>query len=70
MVEPVRAEGVTINISNGGLRFAVDCALRVGDLCLLVIDGDDGEHIKRGRVVWTREARDGLIVGLQFANVH
>ncbi|MCC6524152.1 MAG: PilZ domain-containing protein [Polyangiaceae bacterium] len=67
LLEPAVASGITINASVGGMRIAVDCALRAGDVCLLRVRFPSGkETLERGQIVWSREARDGCIAGLQF----
>lgn len=67
VIEPVQGAGVAINGSTGGMRFAVDCGLSPGQHCLIrtrFVSGD--ERVERARVVWTKELRDGWIVGVQF----
>lgn len=66
VLQPVAGAGVTINISEGGLRLAVDCALCEGEGCLLRITPPVGEpHDVRAVVAWSRKVRDGWIVGLR-----
>jgi hypothetical protein len=70
VIEPALGRGVTINASDGGLRIAVDCALRPGDVCLLVVDDPSRPALERARVAWSRELRDGCIAGLQLIGLH
>jgi len=71
VLEPARAEGVTINASQGGLRIAVDQPLEVGFEHLLQITFDSGEvALRRARVVWSRVLPDGCIAGVAFVAPH
>ena len=67
LVEPAGATGITINVSGGGLRIALDRAVREGEHCVLRVTHADGvatlEHV---RVVWCRELSDGAILGVEF----
>jgi len=68
--EPTGGTGVTINASTGGLRVAVDCLLRPGDLCLLTVDDEGWPAVERARVIWSQDVRDGCIAGLQLLTLH
>jgi len=66
MHAPEGGSGVTINASAGGLRVAVDCLLRPGDLIMFSVDDDGRPKVERARVIWTQDVRDGCIAGLQL----
>ena len=71
MVQPAAGEGVTLNVSEGGLRIAVDVALPADDVCLLYVCEPGGERkLERARVAWSREVSDGWIAGLQILGLH
>jgi len=71
LLEPRPATGVSLNVSAGGLRVALDQSVAIGELCVLrVRTAADRETIEYARVVWMRELVDGFLVGLQFALPH
>lgn len=71
VIEPCTGEGVTINVSHGGLRIAVDCRLEEGDVCMLVIrEPAKPVRLERARVVWSQEVRDGCVAGLTVTGLH
>ena len=71
MLEPDSGEGVTINVSDGGLRIAVDVMLKVGDVVLFYVrEHDKPERLERAKVAWSREQPDGCICGLQLIGLH
>jgi hypothetical protein len=71
VIEPHTGGGVTINSSEGGLRIAVDCILRVNDVCMLVIrEPAKPARLERARVVWAQELRDGCVAGLTVTGLH
>ena len=70
VLEPAGGTGVTINASTGGLRVAVDCLLRPGDLCLLIVDDAARPSGERARVIWSQDVRDGCLAGLQLLTLH
>jgi hypothetical protein len=71
VISPATGHGVTINVSDGGLRVAVDCPLRPDEICLLRIDDFSGApRLERARVAWSRELHDGWIAGLQLIGLH
>ncbi len=70
VLEPAGGVGVTINASEGGLRVAVGCLLRPGDLCLFIVDDSTRPSIERARVIWSQDVRDGCIAGLQLLTLH
>jgi hypothetical protein len=68
VLEPVRAHGVVINASEGGLRIAVDTELPVDSTCVVEIRLDEGTTVELARVAWTRAHPDGFLVGLSFVD--
>jgi hypothetical protein len=71
VLHPREGRGVTINASDGGLRVAVDCALRKGESCLLRISEPCGEpRLEQAHVVWSKELPDGWIAGLRIVGLH
>ena len=68
ILEPVKAHGVVINASDGGLRVAVDEGLPVDSVCVVEIQTDEGKTVELTRVVWIREHPDGYLVGLTFVD--
>ena len=71
VIEPQTGDGVAINASDGGLRIAVDCALAVDDVCMLVIrEPAKPVRLERARVVWTQQLRDGCVAGLTVTGLH
>jgi PilZ domain len=71
VVQPAEGQGVTLNVSDGGLRMAVDVDLPQGEVCLFYIREPGGEpELQRARVAWSREVSDGWIVGLQILGLH
>ncbi len=71
VIHPREGRGVTINASEGGLRVAVDCAVRQGETILLRVRETIGtDRIEQALVVWSRELPDGCIAGLQIIGLH
>lgn len=71
VIEPRTGVGVTINVSDGGLRIAVDCTLQVDDVCMLVIrEPAKPVRLERARVVWAQQLRDGCVAGLTVTGLH
>jgi hypothetical protein len=70
VLEPSGGKGVALNASAGGLRVAVDCLLRAGDLCLLIVEDKGRPAVERARVIWSQDVRDGCIAGLQLLTIH
>jgi hypothetical protein len=69
--QPTHGTGYTINVSTGGLRVEVDCRLEVEEIVLLAVREEGRpERLECARVAWTRELRDGWIVGLQLIGLH
>jgi hypothetical protein len=70
VLEPVRASGVTLNASAGGLRIVVDQELKAGSVCELSVHFT-AEKVSRetARVVWSRTMRDGWVLGLEFLDI-
>ena len=66
-IEPVKTEGVAVNISEGGMRVAVYEKIPTEEDCIVKIWLTDDHHVsKRARIVWTKEAPDGWVLGLEF----
>lgn len=72
VIEPQAGLGVTINVSDGGMRVAVDCPLAPNEICLMVVrELGKPEQLVRGRVAWAIDhAGDGCIAGLQRLGLH
>ena len=71
IIEPVEGDGVTINVSDGGLRVAVDCNLTEGDIVLFYVrELDKPERLERAKVAWVQTQLDGCIAGLQITGLH
>jgi len=72
VIEPHAGRGVTINVSDGGMRVAVDCPLMPDQICLMVVrELGEPDQLVRGRVAWSNDhAGDGCIVGLQRLGLH
>jgi PilZ domain-containing protein len=71
LLDPEGGRGVTINVSEGGLRVAIDCLLSVDQVCLVrVLEPGVHRDLCRVRVVWVRELRDGCVAGLQMLGLH
>lgn len=68
VLEPVRAHGVVINASEGGLRIAVDAELPIDATCVVEVRLDEGKTVELARVAWTRAHPDGFLVGLCFVD--
>lgn len=59
--------GWALNLSRGGLRAILECSIDIGERVDLII----GEEPSRpARVVWTRDEKDGAIVGMAFLDSH
>jgi hypothetical protein len=56
--------GWTLNVSRGGLRAVVEQPLRA-DVEYEVLLGEE-QTARRARVVWSKDASDGQIVGMQY----
>jgi hypothetical protein len=66
-LEPVKAEGVALNISEGGLRVAVYDEIPADAECVVRVLLEGGAHVeRRARVVWSKKAADGWVLGLEF----
>jgi hypothetical protein len=66
VVEPVRAHGVVINASEGGMCIAVDSDLPLGVECVIEIALEEGKTIETARVAWLRQLPDGYLAGVTF----
>ena len=66
-LSPVQTEGVTINMSEGGLRVVLPETIPDGQECLLEVWLTPRRfHTERARVVWSQEYVDGWVLGLEF----
>jgi hypothetical protein len=66
-LSPVTAEGVALNISEGGLRVAVYDEIPADAECLVKVRLEDDRQVERqARVVWSRKVADGWVLGLEF----
>jgi hypothetical protein len=61
---PTEIPGWALNISRGGLRTIVEDPVELGEELEIVIADEGLRH--RGRIVWTQEEPDGMIVGVEF----
>jgi hypothetical protein len=61
---PTEIPGWALNISRGGLRTIVEDPVQLGEELEVVIDEE--RLRRRGRIVWTQEEPDGMIVGVEF----
>ena len=65
--QPFESEGFTINVSEGGLRIALDHTLYPGETCVLRIRTSPLTEFREiAEVVWSREEPDGCIAGMRF----
>lgn len=61
---PTEIPGWALNISRGGVRAIVEDPVELGEVLEVVIEEEGMRH--RGRIVWTQEEPDGMIVGVSF----
>ncbi|MFT3770945.1 MAG: PilZ domain-containing protein [Minicystis sp.] len=61
---PTEIPGWALNISRGGLRAIVEDRVELGEELDIDIAEEGLRH--RGRIVWTQEEPDGMIVGVSF----
>jgi hypothetical protein len=70
MLLPTIEEGITKDISQGGMCLMTKKRMEVGSLMQLKFDlpGDNPEHIEVvGRAVWVKEKGDGFfLIGVKF----
>lgn len=67
IVSPVQADGVTLNMSAGGLRVVLSETIPQNQECLLEVWFTARRcHVERARVVWSQEYVDGWVLGLEF----
>ena len=67
IVSPIQAEGVTLNMSAGGLRIALSEDVPKDLECLLEVWLTPQRcHTVRARVVWSQEHTDGWVLGMEF----
>lgn len=64
VLAPRQAVGVCLNVSEGGIRVAVDGALSPDETCQVRLRLPTGPVMQTFRVVWSREVTDGWIAGL------
>ncbi len=58
-------EGWALNVSRGGVRAIVEGDIQLGEEYEVTI-GDSSPLVRRARVVWMQEEKDGVVVGLEF----
>ena len=64
---PAGVQGITLNVSRGGLRLAVNRQVEIGALCLARIYTEGAfEAIESMEIVWRRQAVDGWLLGARF----
>lgn len=64
---PMRAEGVLLNASAGGLRVTLDHAVAEGEVLEVdVAFAEDRVARETAEVVWSRKLQDGWLAGLRF----
>jgi len=61
---PTEITGWALNMSRGGLRAIVEEHVELGEVLEINI-ADEGLR-RRGRIVWTQEEPDGMIMGISF----
>ena len=61
-------EGWALNVSRGGVRAILEEQLLLGEEFEVTI-GDSNPLVRRARVVWLQEEKDGVIVGLEFIGI-
>ena len=66
VLEPVSANGVVINASEGGLLVAIDKELPVGTVCVVAVQVEEQQTVEVARVVRIRMYPDGYLIGLSF----
>lgn len=68
VVEPVTANGVVINASEGGLRVALDRDVPLDVVCVLEVSVDGGKTVEMAKVVWVRSEPDGCLAGFEYVD--
>ena len=61
-------EGWALNVSRGGVRAILEEQVHLGQEYEVTI-GDSSPLVRRARVVWLQEEKDGVIVGLEFIGI-
>jgi hypothetical protein len=61
-------EGWALNVSRGGVRAILEEQLQLGEEYEVTI-GDSAPLVRRARVVWLQEEKDGVVVGLEFIGI-
>ncbi len=60
-------EAWALNVSRGGVRLILEDPVKLGDEFEVTIgEAESSPLVRRARVVWIQEERDGAIVGLEF----
>jgi hypothetical protein len=60
--------GWALNISRGGIRVILEDSVELGQEFDVTVSSEETAPtpIRRGRIVWVQEERDGMIVGVKF----
>ncbi len=67
MLKPFEVRGFALNISEGGIRVAMDLPLPEDKPCVVQISPPEGGSYERhAQVVWSRQLKDGWLMGLRF----
>jgi hypothetical protein len=62
-------QGIVLNVSRGGLRVISTVPFELGEACSVrLIFGDRAARLEEARVVWSREERDGYILGIAYVD--
>lgn len=61
-------EGWALNVSRGGVRAILEEQVLLGKEYEVTI-GDSSPLVRRARVVWVQEEKDGVVVGLEFIGI-
>jgi len=61
-------EGWALNVSRGGVRAIFEEQIVLGQEFEVTV-GDSAPLVRRARVVWIQEEKDGIIVGLEFIGI-
>lgn len=70
VIQPTKAEGITLNASAGGIRIVANNELKAGTVCELRVHfTEEKVSTELARVVWSRAMRDGWVLGLEFIDI-
>jgi hypothetical protein len=61
-----RNDAVALNVSAGGMRLAIDATAVPDGYVTVAFEAEGMRFRERGRIVWARLTRDGVIAGLAF----